>query len=95
MVPLRPARLLLLLARIHLVAIPVVSASAIFGHTETVIWEASLGIAAYFGLGAVLSFSKKDGLIRPMLWFLFRVGVWPSCSPPSPGRPTFHTPHSR
>ena len=59
-----------------LVAIPVVSASAIFGHTETVIWEASLGIAAFFGLGAVLSFSKKDARdIRPMLWFLFRVGV--------------------
>jgi tetratricopeptide (TPR) repeat protein len=59
-----------------LVTIPVVSASAIFGHTETVVWEVSLGLAAFFGLGLLIQFSKKDARDAwPMLWFLLRVGV--------------------
>lgn len=59
-----------------LVAIPVASASAIFGHAETVIWAVSLGLAAFFGLGLLFQFSKKDARDTwPMLWFLLRVGV--------------------
>ena len=60
-----------------LVTIPAVSASAIYGHVEVVIWATSFGLVAVFLLGTLINVMDKK--VRreavPVIWFLIRVGL--------------------
>jgi hypothetical protein len=60
-----------------LIKIPVVSASAIYGHVEVVIWAVSLGLAAAVLLGMMINIMNKKERrdVIPALWFLIRVGL--------------------
>ena len=60
-----------------LIGIPSITASGIFGHVDTVIWEACLGLAAVLLAGMpIQGFDKdvRDGFKG--IWFLIRVGLF-------------------
>jgi tetratricopeptide (TPR) repeat protein len=60
-----------------LIGIPSITASGIFGHVDTVIWEACLGLSAIIFFGMLIQrFSKdvRDGF-KP-IWFLLRVALF-------------------
>ena len=60
-----------------LIGIPSITASGIFGHVDTVIWEGCLGLSALFLIGMLVQGFNKD--VRDafkLIWFLLRVALF-------------------
>jgi hypothetical protein len=58
------------------IGVPSVTASGLYGHVDSVIWIACLGLAAFFLMGMLIQGFRKD--VRgafPLIWFLLRVGA--------------------
>jgi len=60
----------------NVLGVPSVTAAGLYGHVDSVIWVACLGLAAVFLLGMLIQGFRKD--VRdgfPIIWFLLRVGA--------------------